>query len=409
MKRPGSVRLLYWKILYRISCVFAAAFGTVSGHASGLPDLFFYPPLYRFQDGRPLNSPQTMSLSQITTSVPYIREMSGVVLLVYWSTLCPNAGQCDFALIDKTLTYWAARGKKVILAVATMGYPIMLSENGELRTLSATPEWVLKSSGTYAYPARLLGVPPGSKEELAIFPDFRSSNFVQLVARLVQQLARYDGNPTIETIRIATGLMGEDNPRVGPVSSPMTGYREQDWLKYSSEVAELYIGSFHRSRLEFDIARLSWLYAMGSDADRKSIDGLIRNLLLHGSVLAFDGLDSDSLRLLHQGKDSRNGVAVSLNLVRMFKEQGGRIGLEAIGLLSSPRMSDISSIAQSVKEIRPDRLVFFTDVPQRISEVRATESFGTAPTLALPESQRRTQVSSLFRALGYQLSNVPRQ
>jgi hypothetical protein len=350
-----------------------------------------------------------MSLSQITTDVPDIPEMSGVVLLVYWSTLCPRSEQCDLTLIDQTLDYWSARGKRVILSIATMGYPIITSQSKDLQVQTATPDWVLRSSATYAYPARLLGAPAGVPEAPAVFPDFRDPNYEQMIAHLVQQMARYDGSPAIETIRIGTGLMGEDNPRVGPVSSPMKGYREQDWLSYSNEVIDLYIRTFHRSRLEFDIARLAWLYATGSNADRKSIDDLIGKLAAHGAVLAFNGLDSDSSKRLHEGKGSRNGVAVSLNLLKTFRELGGRIGLEAIGLLSSPRMTDISSIAQSVSEIAPDRLVFFTDVPQRISEARGIRSLGAMVSSSPADFQRSVKVISLVRALGYQLPDVPHQ
>jgi len=36
--------------------------------------------------------------------------MSGVVLIVYWSTLCPEPQGFDFSLIDKVLKFWREGG-----------------------------------------------------------------------------------------------------------------------------------------------------------------------------------------------------------------------------------------------------------------------------------------------------------
>ncbi|HUZ64016.1 MAG TPA: hypothetical protein VMU82_09950, partial [Acetobacteraceae bacterium] len=104
----------------------AACIAPASAGAAGFapPQLFFYPPPYQLADGSLVASPVTVAAAQITTQFPRIREMSGVALLVYWSRLCPTAGRCDFSLIDKVLRYWGARGKKVVLGVATVGFPI---------------------------------------------------------------------------------------------------------------------------------------------------------------------------------------------------------------------------------------------------------------------------------------------
>jgi hypothetical protein len=85
--------------------------------AMASPPLFVYPEPYRFADGRALTSPQTMDVDQITTRIPEVSALTGVVLVVYWSTICPTAA-CDFSLIDKTIDYWHARGKHVVLTVS---------------------------------------------------------------------------------------------------------------------------------------------------------------------------------------------------------------------------------------------------------------------------------------------------
>src|SRR5579864_5029408 len=121
-------------------CLFIIASGNF---AAGRPALFFYSPPFRPAGSLTLRSPPTLSADQITTLFPAIPEMSGVVLMVYWSTLCPQADSCDFSLIDKTLDYWGRRGKKVLLAVATMGFPDSLPVHGTETLVGATPDWVL--------------------------------------------------------------------------------------------------------------------------------------------------------------------------------------------------------------------------------------------------------------------------
>ena len=57
-------------------------------------------------------------------------------------------------------------------------------------------------------------------------------------------LSRYDGNANIAQIRIATGLMGEDNPLIGPVLASAAGFGEQSWLRYSTALSRVYFSEF---------------------------------------------------------------------------------------------------------------------------------------------------------------------
>jgi hypothetical protein len=191
--------------------------------AADLPALFFYPPEFRYGPGHILNSPQTVTAEQATTAFPAIPGMSGIVLMVYWSTLCPDSDRCDFSLIDTVLKFWAGRGKQVVLDVATIGYPYRSIPDGR-DTLGATPQWVMQQIETYEYPqTRILGELPYGVTRSAAMPDFRDPRFITLQSRLIEQLARrYDGHPAVAQIRIATGLMGEENPLVGPLVHPLT-------------------------------------------------------------------------------------------------------------------------------------------------------------------------------------------
>src|SRR5450631_2397251 len=151
-----------------------------SAEAAQPPALFFYPQEYRYTDGHTLNSPQTVTADQITKSFPFIPQMSGVVLMVYWSALCPTAHHCDFSIIDEVLHYWGKRGKKVVLDVATIGFPSHpLVDSKEI--VGATPQWVMKQITTYDYDHTpiLDGTPP-TNEGSAKFPDFRDKRFLAL-------------------------------------------------------------------------------------------------------------------------------------------------------------------------------------------------------------------------------------
>jgi hypothetical protein len=361
------------------------------------PKLFFYPPIYRTMDGRPLNSPQTVSVDQITTDFPQIPDMAGVVLMVYWSTLCPSSDGCDLSLIDRTLSYWRDRGKSVILDVATIGYPILNSENGKLRVVGATPDWVLNRIRTYSYPARVLGAPAGSGEQATTFPDFRDKAFLALVSDLILKLAKYDGDSAIFNIRISAGLMGEDNPRIGPVGSPIRGYSEQSWLDYCQRVTQVFRQTFSKTRLEFDIGRLSWMYARSDEGGKRLVQRFLDTLFEAHAVLAFDGLDSDSMRYLRESAITDNGVSASLHLIKAYRQKGGDVGLEAVGLLSAPRMRDVSAMAQAIREISPTQIVFFFDFPQAIRSLICETPCKTGA----PASVARDSSVFLFGALGY--------
>ena len=244
--------------------LFATLFVPVAGAAEAPPQLFVYPPEYRYTDGGILNSPQTMTIDQITERVSDIPELSGVVLIVYWSTLCPAEIGCDFSLIDKAIEYWKKKQKKIILSVATIGFPIMQPPDRR-SVIGASPDWVMKKIRTYSFTTRLLGNIPLNSTTNFVLPDFRDPEFLRLGGELIRNLAlRYDGNPTIARVRIATGAMGEENPIVGPLSKPLAGYAERQWIDYCDAVITQYERAFKKSELEFDISRLPWVRAIGS-------------------------------------------------------------------------------------------------------------------------------------------------
>ena len=314
---PTSVHNLFFIVIFLLLGAIGASF------ADEAP-LYTYPVEAKSKLGRSIRTPQTINVEQITTKSPNISFVAGKVLIVYWSSLCPRKGECDFSLIDSSINYWHERGKKIILDVATIGYPLQTDEG----QLSATPDWVLSSVRTYAIATRILATE--AREGRQDMPDFRDRAFVDAIAELVAQLARYDGNPDIAQIRIGTGLMGEDNPLMGPLSAPVNGLTEQDWLEYTTKIAALYFANFKNSQLEFDIGRLSWMSARGADSDRAQVGVFLDALLSKRVLLAFDGLSADCAKKIRE-PDPRNGVSVSLQYLESYKKKGGTIGLEAIG------------------------------------------------------------------------------
>jgi len=176
------------------------------------PLLFFYPPPFKPPDEKRITSPQTLTRSQATVEVPIFNRMSGVVVLVYWSTICPQENLCDFDLINDILDYWRERKKKVVLSIASIGYPILLQSAAGARFLTATPEWVMAKVRTYRRTTRLLAAGKAESRS-AFFPDFRDPAFMSAIRSLIGELARrYDGDPVIRTAANSDWNYGRGQP-----------------------------------------------------------------------------------------------------------------------------------------------------------------------------------------------------
>ena len=274
--------------------------------------------------------------------------------MVYWSEVCPVDNACDFSLIDRVIARYRDGGKKIVLDVATMGFPLSIGNN----LVSATPVWVMADVSGYDIKSRSLG--SSQVERVIRVPDFRDPKFLQAVANFVSKLKRYDGNPSVAQVRIATGMMGEDNPPIGPVGRPVNGISETEWLMFTIKTARLYFSAFQHTQLEFDIGRLSWMGVRGSAVDGAEVDNFLRELFAHRAMLAFDGLSPEVINELRDPSRA-TGSKKSISYLMRYKSWGGSIGLEAVGPASSPRMTDHAAIAEAVHVIEPDRVVLFGD------------------------------------------------
>ena len=322
--------------------------------AAAPPPLFVYPLAGKLPDGQVLQSPQTVNRAQATVDVPRGGKINGVVLIIYWSTLCPEQDRCDFKLIDDVLTYWHQHSRRVVLDVAPIGYPYRTAQGLQ----NSVPAWVAKNVRSYTIQAKVLA--EGRPQSDVAMPDFTDARFLARVSDLVRTMQRYDGNPAVAQIRIASGLMGEDNPLIGPVLASAAGFSERSWLDYTQRLATIYFENFKHTQLEFDIGRLAWMAARGSAVDRQAVDAFIDVLLSHRVMLAFNGLNGDSLALLQKPVPG-SGLSLALRLLQRYKERGGNIGLEAANHAAAPAMRNIVAIQSVVGALKPDRLVMFSE------------------------------------------------
>jgi len=353
----------------------------VSG-ATAAPKLFFYPPPHKLADGSIVASPVTSKAEQLTTDFPAIDEMSGVALIVYWSQLCPAENHCDFSLIDKVLSYWGERSKTVVLAVATVGYPIKTIRSGNTAYQNATPEWVLSHTSRYSTLSPTINSPGKETKIVTEFPSYADPYFVSAIQKLVQALAaRYDGNPNISEVRISTGLLTEDNPSVEGLKSSMPGFSESFWIAFCRKMTDVYLASFKKTQLEFDVGRISWALA---GKDQKAIgeaQAFYQYLIDRKIFIAFNGLRDKLWPLLTGAANEPAGAKKSLLFLSQARRAHLSVGLEAYGPISLPEMQNTDAIGHVICSIEPDRLIFFTTFPSLINYQRHGANAANKPTI----------------------------
>jgi hypothetical protein len=335
-------------------CILPLAATTAAG---AVPALYFYPAPYRLPDGTLLPAILTVAPEQITSLMPEIREMRGVVLVAAWAQLCPARERYDFTLIDRALDYWGARQRKVVLNLSTMGPPVKHVGDGPTRFVSHTPDWVLREVRTYQAEEATFGVIAGmnvadgaSHVQMQV-PILDDKSFLADLAATVRALGRrFDGNRALAYVRISTGKLGEDNP-IPPAGGGLQAVRAipdfsiAGWLRGCERITEIYRDAFHATPLEFDISFLAAAYARTANQDeRRQIDRFVSDLVAHGVFIAFNGLGAP-------------GVEQALQFLQQARQAGGKIGLEAVGPITNPAMQDSAAVRQVLQAVKPDRLV----------------------------------------------------
>jgi hypothetical protein len=235
----------------------------------------------------------------------------------------------------------------------------------------------------------------------SIQPVYWDRLFISAMRDLVGAMGRYDGHPGISKVRIATGIVGEDNPSFDGLKSAIPGFNNASWLEYCHEIAELYLSVFRSTQLEFDLDRVGWIKARGTYQDKLAADQFVKFLSESRVFFAMNGLDSTHVVQWRRGDET--GAAANLNYIQSQKRMGHSVGLEGAPLFTQD-WQNIKLIAQAFDDIGASRLVLFGDVPSAISRARdGAEPWNQAFTDASSREVRRLIVShatELFRLLG---------
>ena len=334
-----------------------------------------------------MSSPVTFSADQIGPAFPVVDDMAGVALLVTWSQLCPTEDRCDYSLIDSALDYWGARGKQVVIGVATVGFPYRIA-NAAARVADATPGWVLDEVATYRSSSLVLGQ---RTRVQARFPFYSDPKFLAEVSALVAQLGRYDGHPGIAQIRISTGLLTEDNPSPAGLDYMIPGFGDQEWLIYCRGMADLFRHTFIKTQLEFDIGRLAIAHDDGSHLTKVAIDAFMQSLIASHVMIAFNGLRSTTITALRRTDElalgPSDGVSYALRILQQARRKGDGTGLEFFAPSTDPTMQDRAAILSVVRELNPSRIVVFSTEAAMVQYQRGAHSKSEGDAMAWIRSQ----------------------
>ncbi len=323
-------------------------------------------------------NPIATDIGSFTTLFPMIRELDGIVLMSYWSSLNTRPGRFDFSMIEQALDFWSSSGRTVIVGLVTFGYPIQTEAS---RMTHPVPSWILERAKTFRQSVPVIGpirpLSPVAIREV-MFPLYWDPVYLGGLAALIEAFSRFDGHPAISTIRICTGITGEDNPTFDGLADSMPGFTNGNWMAHTTTVFDLYRAAFRRSTLEFDIDRIGFIKSLGTASDRITADRFVRRLETDHVFLAMNGFDPLNVASWRTG--SHNGPACSIRYVEEVKRGGGRIGVEGGGLnqLSVP---DVESLVTAFQAIGPERLVIFPDAIAALDR----ERHGAAPTNELSE------------------------
>ena len=383
----------------------------VNGHAKAKvllnqhPEIFSYPAPYRRADGSIMSNPVAIDLGSFTNNFPTIPELTGVIVMPYWSMINPKPKTFDFSLIEKALDYWRGMDRKIVLGVVTYCYPTR-SVSGKL--IEAVPSWVVERSKTYRQAVRVIGsVKPLGPDVLvdAVFPTYWDDSFQQAEAELVRALGRFDGHPALSKIRVCTGIMGEDNPTFDGLRASMPGFSSLAWINYSSKVLDIYREAFSRTQLEFDIDRVGFIKALGDYGERKAADIFMQKIKTNGIFLAMNGLDVPNVKDWLAGVKS--GPGTSLNYIMQQKNAGHAVGLES-GNVSDLSDMDVDLLAKAFRSVSADRLVTFSDAIAAINWCRNGSSEMTETSETIYGASHMAAIGALGQRLLYSLVSTSR-
>lgn len=176
-------------------------------------------------------------------------DVSGRVLIYYWSQLEPKDGKFNFREMDREVTTWTGAGKDVVLRLSTAGW----TKWEEPWSQSGTPKWAYKKYHI------------GSVTEIdgAILPVYWSPGYLQGLSGFLQGVAAHiQASPwrdKVAYIEIAVGDGGETKPDTEQNKTPeqraarlalwrKVGYTNAIWYEAISRIIAIYREAFPSTR-----------------------------------------------------------------------------------------------------------------------------------------------------------------
>jgi hypothetical protein len=301
--------------------------------------------------------PVVTSPDQMTVLHPTNELFDGVILIIYWSILNPKEGEYDFSALDDALKYWSAKGKKVGLNVATVGYPILMSKKFGGGIMTATPDWVMRQVTQYEGETPVFDHKANPKSNYK-FPVYWDPKFIRATTAFISELGKhYEANPSVSFVRIGTGFVGEEQPTaVGGLKPKIPEYSAARWFSYTEQMVAAYEKSFPQKPLEYDLLWSCWIAATGESDDTAMALKFVESLANKGIVLGHNGFRSESEKL--EG-NSKHGHGQCLQILEHYSQAGHPVMAEMYGPPWQKEMLETDSILRVMEKVKPIRVNFF--------------------------------------------------
>lgn len=313
------------------------------------------------ENGEIFTSPILTSPNQVAMLGDFGPTVDGVVLLVYWSLLCPRKEECNFKVIDSAIELLSNKGKKIALNIVTVGYPILMSKNYSGKIENATPTWIMEE--TIGFNRKTTVIERGVyKKSTWKFPYYRDKYFQEESLKLIKLLGeKYNNNSNISFVRIGTGVVGEENPSTNGKNTEIPSFTNKEWYGYVKKISNSYIKSFPDKELELDIVWAGWVQKYGTPKDNIILNEFLQYLGEKNIVLGFNGMRASSIDEYSNG-DSPH--ANNLRILSKYKKAGKSVSLEGYGPPWEESMMPYKNLVEIICEIKPLRVNYFGSVYQ---------------------------------------------
>lgn len=352
LKALYKFSLIYFFALSQFTSLSALANAETINKSKGI---YTYVAPY-LNNGEIFTSPIITSPSQVKWIDDVDNYVDGVVLLLYWSVLCPRKGECNFEVIDSAISHWSNKGKKVGLNIATVGYPIFQSKYYGGKIINATPKWVMRTAKTFERKTTIIEKDVYKRSSWE-FPFYSDKNFQDESINLIKMLGKkYNKDTNVSFVRIGTGVVGEENPSTNGQNNGIPNFTNISWYDYVKMMTLAYINAFPDKELELDIVWAGWVYKYGSQEDVDVLNKFISLIESNNIVIGFNGMRATSLDELTRGSSPH---AHNLNILNNYRNRGKSISLEGYGPPWDKMMTPYRNLVSIVCELKPVRVNFF--------------------------------------------------